>query len=230
VRESHYLDCSNGLPGHEEDRRQAGATSHKQVRETRRKAEQKFRSVEFVPHATDPRVLETLIEWKSRQHQEKGSVDNWNWEWMRSLMHRIHAHQSDGFAGMLSALYFDGELAAVHMGMRSRTAWHWWIPSFDEKFAEFRPGLVMLYRMIEEGPRFGVRRIDLGYGTEEYKRRLRSGSVSVAQGRVDLPSLGVALKKMRDGLERWVRKSPLLPIARYPGRLFRRLELWSRFR
>jgi CelD/BcsL family acetyltransferase involved in cellulose biosynthesis len=230
VRDSHYLECATGLQGYEERRRLAGASSHKQVRATRRKAEERFRSVEFLPHVTDLRVLEALLEWKSRQHRENGTVDNWSFDWMRALLHGIHAHQGEDFAGALSALYFDGELAAVHMGMRSRTVWHWWISRYEEKFGEFRPGLLLLYRMIEHAPQLGIKRIDLGYGDEEYKRRLRSGSIPVAHGRVELPSLGVSLRRWRAGLESWVRRSPLLPIARYPGRLIRRLELWNRFR
>jgi CelD/BcsL family acetyltransferase involved in cellulose biosynthesis len=227
---SHFLDTSRGTPGYEEERRRAGSDQPRRLRSYRKKAHEKFRAVEFVPHVADVRVLDTLLEWKSKQYQESGTVDNFSFEWMREFVHRIHAHQSPGFSGVLSALYFDGELACVHMGMRSRTAWHWWFPRHTDTFADLRPGLLLLYLMIEHAPQFGVRRIDLGYGDEEYKLRLRSGEIPVAQGRVEVPSMGVSFRRWRESLESWVRRSPLYPVVRYPGRLIKGLEKWNRHR
>lgn len=230
TRGSHFLDTSKGVQGYDESRRQAGSDQPRRLRSFRRKAQEKFRNVEFVPHVADTRVLDTLLEWKSKQYLESGTVDNWSFEWMRRLMYRIHAHQGEDFSGALSALYFDGELAAVHMGMRSRSAWHWWILRHSDQFADLRPGLLLLYLAIEHAPRYGVKRIDLGYGDEEYKLRLRSGEIPVAQGRVEIPSLAVSLRRWRERAESWVRRTPLLPILRYPGRLIKGLEQWNRSR
>lgn len=228
--ESHTMDASRGLEGYEEALRKLSSSQVQRLRSWRRKAEKEFKNVEFVPHVTDPRVLETLLEWKSRQYRESGSVDNWSFGWMRDLVQRIHAHQGEDFAGMLSALYFDGELAAVHMGMRSRTAWHWWFPRFDERFEDFRPGLLLLSRIVEHAPRLGVKRIDLGYGDEVYKLRFRTGAIPMAEGRVEMASIPAAVRRWREGLESWVRRSPLLSMAKTPGRLFKRLETWNRYR
>jgi CelD/BcsL family acetyltransferase involved in cellulose biosynthesis len=227
---SHYLDTSGGAPGYEEARRRAGSDQPRRLRSYRKKANEKFKKVEFVPHVTDTRVLDTLLEWKSKQYRESGTVDNWSFDWMRDFVRRIHAHQGEEFSGTLSALYFDGELAVVHMGMRSRTAWHWWFPRHSEQFADMRPGLLLLHHMIEHSPQFGVKRIDLGYGDEEYKMRLRSGEIPVAQGRVEMPSLSRSLRRWREGVESWVRKSPLYPVVRFPGRVLKRIETWNRYR
>ncbi|HKS15673.1 MAG TPA: GNAT family N-acetyltransferase [Planctomycetota bacterium] len=227
---SHFVDTSKGLPGFEEEKRRAGSQQPRMLRSYRRRVLERFKKVEFVPHVTDTRVLDTLLEWKSRQYQESGSLDNWSIGWMRDLMRKIHAHQGEEFSGALSALFLDGELAVAHMGMRSRTAWHWWIPRHDEKFNDTHPGLLLLSMMIEEAPRFGVTRLDLGYGDEKYKLNLRSGEIPVARGRIELPSLAVSLRRWREGLETWVRGSRLLPVMRFPGRIFKRLEAWNRSR
>ena len=228
--ESHFIDTKNGLEGYEAALRASGSSQLQRWRSWRRKAEKDFKKIEFVPHVTDPRVLDTLLEWKSRQYRETGTIDNWSIGWMRALMHRIHARQGEEFSGMLSALYFDGELAAAHMGMRSRTVWHWWFPRFEEKFEDWRPGLLLLNRLIEHAPRLGVKRIDLGYGDETYKFRHRSGAIPLAQGRVEMPSIAASFRRWREGLESWVRRTPLLSVARMPGRLFKRLETWNRYR
>ena len=228
--ESHYIDTRGGLQGYEEKLRQLSSSQAQRLRSWRRKAEKEFKKVEFVPHVTDLRVLDTLLEWKSRQYRETGTVDNWSFGWMRDLVHRIHAQQGDEFAGRLSALYFDGELAAVHMGMRSRDAWHWWFPRFDDRFEDFRPGLLLLSKLVEHAPQVGVKRIDLGYGDEVYKLRFRTGALPMAEGRVEMASVPIAVRRWREDLESWVRRSPLLSLARIPGRILKRLETWNRFR
>ena len=228
--ESHFIDARRGLEGYEEALRRLSSSQAQRLRSWRRKAEKEFKKIEFVPHVTDLRVLETLLEWKSRQYRETGTVDNWSIGWMRDLVLRIHAQQGDEFAGQLSALYFDGELAAVHMGMRSRDAWHWWFPRFDDRFEDFRPGLLLLSRIVEHAPQLGVKRIDLGYGDEVYKLRFRTGAIPMAEGRVEMASIPMAVRRWREGLESWVRRSPLLSLARAPGRLFKRLETWNRYR
>jgi CelD/BcsL family acetyltransferase involved in cellulose biosynthesis len=89
------------------------------------------------------------------------------------------------FAGMLSALYAGGELVAAHMGMRSRTCWHYWYPAFDPRLARYQPGLVLLLEMARHAADLGVTRIDLGAGDEHYKVRLANASDLVARGRVE---------------------------------------------
>ena len=228
--DSHFIDTTGGLEGYEEALRRLSSSQAQRLRSWRRKAEKEFKKIEFVPHVTDTRVLETLLEWKSRQYRETGTVDNWSYGWMRDLVLRIHAQQGDDFAGQLSALYFDGELAAVHMGMRSRDAWHWWFPRFDDRFEDFRPGMLLMSKIVEHAPRLGVKRIDLGYGDEVYKLRFRTGAIRMVEGRAEVASISGAVRRWREGLETWVRGSSLLPLARLPGRLFKRLETWNRYR
>jgi CelD/BcsL family acetyltransferase involved in cellulose biosynthesis len=228
--DSHYLDTSGGLKGYEASIHRPGSQQRQKLRSYLRKATEKFGKVELVPHVADPKVLDMLLDWKSAQYRESQTVDNFSYDWMRQLMHRIHAHQGEDFAGMLSALYFGDEIAAVHMGMRSRTVWHWWIMRHEEKFNEFRPGMLQMYLTTDQAPRYGVKRLDLGYGDEGYKPRFRSGAFPVAAGRVEMPSLAVSMRRWREGLETWVRKSRLYPVIKYPGRLIKRVEKWSRFR
>lgn len=229
VLESHYLDTSKGLEGYEAGLRNAKSFQPKRLQAARRKAEGQFK-VEFVPAAEEPRLLDTLLEWKSRQYREAGTIDNFSYGWIRGFIGRLHATRTEGFAGMLSVLLFDGAPAALHFGMRSRDAWHWWFPRHAEAFAKFSPGSLLLQYAVEHAPRLGVKRIDLGYGDEEFKLRLRSGALPVASGRVELPSVAGALRRWRVGLEAWVRRTPLLPLVRYPGRLLKRFELWGRTR
>lgn len=230
VEEAHYLDLSRGFEGYEAALRDAGSSQPKRLGTARRRLERDFQKVEFIPHVEDPAVLDSLIEWKSRQYRESGLRDSFSFPWTISLLRRIHSLQTPGFAGMLSALRVDGEYAALHMGMRSRRVWHWWFPRHEEKFAKHSPGILLLYYCAMHAPQIGVTRIDLGPGGEEYKLRLRSGAMPLARGRVEMASVTMSALRCRESVERWVRNSPLESLARVPGRLVKRFEAWRRFR
>jgi len=124
VIESHYLDTSKGLEGYEAGLKNAKSSQPRKLNAARRKAEKSFRKVEFVAHLEDPRALDTLLDWKSRQYREAGTIDNFSFGWIRDFARRVHALRDDACSGMLSALFFDGVPAALHLGLRSRDAWH----------------------------------------------------------------------------------------------------------
>jgi CelD/BcsL family acetyltransferase involved in cellulose biosynthesis len=89
---------------------------------------------------------------------------------------------------MLSLLYAGERLLASHFGIRGRTVWHYWFPTYDPLMARYSPGLILLLKMAEHAPSLGVCTIDLGKGMSLYKERLMNTSVSLAHGSVELPS------------------------------------------
>ncbi len=232
VGDSHYLDVRGGFDGYAAGLRQAGSGQPKRITQMKRRMEREFQRVEFVPHVEDLSVLDTLIRWKSQQYLETGLPDVFEHRWAAELLRRIHGMQGERFAGMLSALLLDGELAAVHLGMRSRTVWHWWFPRHDQKFSQYSPGIQLLAAAADHAPRIGVRRIDLGLDDEgtTYKVRLRSGGIPVARGRIEVASPATTALRWREATEAWVRRSPLIAFARLPGRVIRRFERWYQLR
>jgi CelD/BcsL family acetyltransferase involved in cellulose biosynthesis len=228
--ESHYLDLTGGFDQYLQRLRAAGSSQPKKLPAFQRRAERECGPVEFVAHLDDKALFEQLIEWKSRQYRDSGLRDNFSYSWTVELLDRIRRTQTPSFAGMFSILKFHGKVAAMHLGMRSRTVWHWWFPRHDPEFDKFSPGILLLKMAGELAPSIGVTRIELGEGEEEFKMRLRSGAVSIARGRVEVPSVTMALVKMREASEAWVKSSPLAAVARGPGRLIKRLERWNRFR
>ena len=227
---SHFMDLSEGFDSYAARLREARSHVLKDVRAKCRKLQQ-LGEVRFVPHTGDTRVLRALLAWKSSQYQRSGLVNVFSFDWTVALLERIHATQHEHFGGMLSALYVNDELVAAHMGMRSRCVWNWWFPRHDERFAKMSPGILLRVYAAETAEGLGIRRIDLGLGDEStYKPRLATGSIPLADGRVELRSLVTAARRLRRDAEAWVRRSPLLPIARVPGRLPTRMERRRRFR
>jgi CelD/BcsL family acetyltransferase involved in cellulose biosynthesis len=174
-----------------------------------RRLELEIGPVHFVSHSTDRDALQQILSWKSRQYRKTGWRDLFALKWGRVLIERIHAAQSGGFAGMLSLLYAGDKLLAGHLGMRSRTVWHYWFPAYDPQFAKYSPGLLLLLKMAEHAPKIGLRTIDLGTGMTLYKRRLMNASVSVAEGSVERPSWLSLVRGMRRKAKRLVQSNLL---------------------
>lgn len=230
VTESHFVDLTEGFDGYAEALRRAGSHVLKDVRAKLRRLTRDFGPVRFEPHCDDPHMLELLFRWKSDQYRRSGLVDVFAFEWTRALLRRIHAMQTPRFAGILSVLHVGDEIAALHMGMRSQCVWNWWFPRHDERFAKGSPGIVLRVSAAEAAPALGVTRIDLGMGGQDtYKPRLRTGSIPLAEGRVEVPSFATAMRKLRRDTEMWIRRSPLMPLARIPGRLLKQAERRRRF-
>jgi CelD/BcsL family acetyltransferase involved in cellulose biosynthesis len=188
TRPSPYLDFSRGFDAYVRERRESGTHQFIQIESSRRKLEAERGEIRFVAHEADDLVLAQLRDWKDRRFREKGipkEISPWQW----SLFQALSRTESESFAGMLSALYAGGELVAVHLGMRSRTRWHYWYPAFNPRSERFRPGLILLREMARHAHDLGLTRIDLSSGDEPYKARIASGHELVARGQVALSSL-----------------------------------------
>ena len=228
--DSHYLDVRGGLEGYLGRLKEAGSSQPSKLRQSKRQLERDFRDVEFVADLDDASALELLLHWKSDQYRLAGIHDNFSYPWAVRLMHRIRSLRNEYFSGMLSILKAGGKVAALHFGIRSLSVWHWWFPRHNEEFAKYKPGLLLMLYAAEHAPKIGVTRIELGYGDETFKLRMRNGGTPLARGRVERASPAIALRRWREGLERWVRASSFYGIARVPGRVITRLEQWNRFR
>lgn len=184
------MDLSGGYAAYAGARRAAGSRLIPDAARLRRRLERERGPVRCEVDATDPAVLERLMALKSAQYLRTGSYDRFAIPWIADLLRNLLRQRGEGLAGQLSALWVDGELAAAHMGIRSREVLHWWFPVYDRRFERYSPGILLLLAVAERAPDLGIRRIDLGRDrTPEpglYKRSLASGSFQVAQGRAQL--------------------------------------------
>jgi CelD/BcsL family acetyltransferase involved in cellulose biosynthesis len=231
AEDSHYIDLSAGFEGYSAYLLSTGSHLMKDVNYKRRKLARDLGPLRFVAQEADRAPLDALLRWKSEQYQRSNLVDVFSFPWTAELLERLHAHRTPEFAGMLSTLHAGDRLIAVHFGMRSETVWNWWFPRHDEEFARYSPGILLRIYAAEAAPALGIRRIDLGQGDEStYKPRLRSGGISLAAGRIERKGLATAVRRLRRDAEAWVRGSPLLPLARVPGRLLTQVERWRKYR
>ncbi len=227
---SPMIDLPDGFEGYANTLRAAGSKQMQRLGQKQRGFERDEGPLRFEMQMQDTGVLGQLLEWKSRQYLDSGLVDAFDFPWTRALLENILAVQSENFGGLLSALYAGDRLAAIHMGMRSRTIWHYWIAAYTHDFARYSPALLLLVEMARTAASLGLTAIDMGKGPEEYKTWFATSAVLITEGSVELPSLARALRTARQGTEYLVRHSPLFPILRAPGRMLKRFEANRRFR
>lgn len=210
---SPLIDLSMGFEAYCAQRRESGSEQIKKLRNLERKMEREAGPLRFEAHVEDDRVLEALIHLKQTQYGEKGYKDVLAESWIARLIRLLHQTQGEEFAGVLSALYAGEKLAAVHMGLRSRTVWHYWFPTYDPAFGKYSAGLILLLRMAQAASEMGIRVIDLGKGESDYKQRFMNGSILLAAGQVARPSVAVSMRNGLKHARRWIRPTLVGPAA-----------------
>jgi CelD/BcsL family acetyltransferase involved in cellulose biosynthesis len=170
--------------------------------------------IRYVALERNPGIFDQAIAWKSAQYLKSGLPDLFRAPWTRALLQSIRDTQTEGFSGILSALYAGDRLIACHFGMRSQGVWHYWFPSYDPAFSKYSPGLLLILRMAESAPRLGLNMIDLGAGASPLKDRLATGCVILSAGSIELPSWLAARRTVERRLAAWMRNSPLEGPAR----------------
>ncbi|MEU8037049.1 GNAT family N-acetyltransferase [Streptosporangium sp. NPDC049078] len=156
----------------------------------------------------DPESFRLLRRWKSAQYQRMGRADRFGKAWVVELVERLHAVDTDDFAGPLSMLYADGRPVAGHFGLRTGTTMIGWFPAYDPEYARYSPGLIQHLRMVESAAKLGITSLDLGISNgSEYKDALCSRTVPVTEGIVRRRSMGAAAH--------WLRTEPVRRVRRF---------------
>lgn len=228
--ESPYLDLSNGFDAYLSEMNKSKSNHIKNALRKSRKAEREIGPVRLEFNTFDDSVFETLKELKSQQYQQSKLVDIFRIPWIVELLERIRVHQSDDFSGVLSALYIDDQLAAAHFGMRTGNILHYWFPVYDRKFLKLSPGLMLLVELARVAEKVGIQRIDLGKGSEQFKRSFMSGAIQVAEGSVECRPVSRAIRHNWRRTCEWMKTSPLRNQVEFPLRMTRPVRQWLTFR
>jgi CelD/BcsL family acetyltransferase involved in cellulose biosynthesis len=138
----------------------------------------------FEPEARDHGLLDRLVEWKRLQYQRTGVPDVLADPDTVTLLHDLLDSDGSGVSAPLSVLYAGDHPVALHLGLRSDDELAWWLPTYDPTYATYSPGVTFTLHLAEWAAGVGVRRIDLGKGTEAYKDRLRNGARVIADGQL----------------------------------------------
>jgi CelD/BcsL family acetyltransferase involved in cellulose biosynthesis len=213
-RDSMQIDLEEGFETYLADVETTHGHSMRHLRRKTRKLEREHGELSFVHHDGDPAALETLFDWKADQYTKTGTVNILEQRWVREVLGRVHATQSDDFQGLLSFILAEGRPVAAHLGMRSAGVLHYWFPAYDPEFAPYSPGLILLLKLAEASWAAGVDTIDLGTGDYEFKRMLMNRIVVVAEGAVETRSAIAQAVRVRRTAKTLIRRTGVAPSLR----------------
>jgi CelD/BcsL family acetyltransferase involved in cellulose biosynthesis len=185
------MDLSDGFDAYFDEERL------KRFRYKERKLGRDVGELRYVFSSADPADLRRLMTLKSAQYNRTGRKDRFSRPWIVDLVRHFH---ETGF-GVLSVLYAGDEVISTHFGLRNDNVMAGWFTAYDTRFAKYSPGLMGHLRLAEECPRQGITRIDMGRGGKQFKERLKSGEIPIAEGRVARATAGAGLH--------WLRAVPL---------------------
>jgi CelD/BcsL family acetyltransferase involved in cellulose biosynthesis len=200
------LNLSDGYDAYTQEKKQTGSRLVERIARQVRRLERNVGTVRFETHLADHGTLDRLLAWWAAKWRPGGRLRSWS----SAVLHNVLDAQTDSFGGVLAVLYAGNELVALDFGMRSRSVWHSWFPAYNQQFARYSPGLVLLMRIAATAPSLGIKILDLGPGESAYKKRLANHAVSIAQGTMELPSLRAEARHFRRKLEGQIRQRPLL--------------------
>lgn len=153
-----------------ENQRQRFPKYAKNMRRAERLIEKEFGSMSFTADDRSADALIWLLERKSAQYRATGLHDVLAPDWVQTLMRNLQNCQTKRFGGRLSTLRFGETLVAAEMDLVSDKVVHGWITVFDNEFARYSPGHLLIREIICDMPRTGHVIADMGAGDSAYKK------------------------------------------------------------
>lgn len=224
---SWVIDLSEGYENFVQSRTALEPKAFRNLRARQRKLDET--EAVFRIEDTRPEVFQTALDWKSAQYRRTGHFDVFSVTWPRRMLEALLRSRGET-RGLVSSLEIGGRLAAVHVGMRSESALHYWFPVYDPEFSKFGPGLALLLKLAEGLSREGVSEIHLGPGEYEFKAQLSSWQFPLRQGFAGAPSVVAAARGLAARVEQAGAALPFGPAADLPGKVFRRIDRMAGFR
>jgi CelD/BcsL family acetyltransferase involved in cellulose biosynthesis len=156
-----------------EERRALHPKRMKNFRRLARKFETDLGDLQLRWGAPDPERLSELMSWKSLQFRDSGLIDLTKATNSKRVLDQIAANpstESSELGGFVVELLSNDKLVAAHFGVRLGKYFHPWLAAYDPKYAIYAPGILLLYRIIEQLDDIGLDTYDLADGSDHYKK------------------------------------------------------------
>lgn len=214
-------DISGGVEAWRGDRDSSYRRHLKSHRRRIRKAEDEIGPRRFVFMSRDRDIFDQLIDWKQAKFAETGKYDVLSAGWTLDLLERLWGTENVAEGDLrcdMQALYFGDRLAAVDLGLSDGVTFHSWIVAYDGALQSYAPGIQLLEGLFDASAELGYQRIDLGAGTDGYKRHYASEEMVVGSGFIAVSGPAATLSQLYGATERWGQKA----LKDAPGKLRRR--------
>lgn len=137
---------------------------------------------EFDVQQDRAQALELLIRQKRAQYQASGVTDSLEEEWKRHTLARLLDYRFESCRGVLSTLYAGDAWIASHFGIMGNGILHMWFPVYNQEYAKYSPGRLLLHAIIEASREAGFATIDRGEGDTPIKREIANEEYQLYRG------------------------------------------------
>lgn len=220
---SPIIDISGGFNNYLKEKKELGSKNVAKLQRQARKFEREIGLLRLAIYSNSAKAFSQVIEWKRAQCRRTGGADFLDWGWTTDMLEQIWHKRKEMFAGMLSVLYCEDNIVAAHFGMRSKSVFHWWFPTYNMHYSKYSPGGILLLKLVEALTGEGINYIDLGKGDDFYKPRFATGGIQLAEGCIWLPSTSGFFQKARYETKLFLRDSPLLKPLKIPLKTIRNI-------
>lgn len=185
--------CRMEIPSTAETWRDARDGSYrrhlKSTRRRIRKAQEDIGQRRVVTQSRDMDAYQTLMGWKRDKFDETGKFDVLANAGTAGILRDLWDRDPTApLRADMHVLYFGDTIAACDLGLTDGHVFHSWIVGYDHVLLPYAPGIQLLEAMIDAAPELGYHVIDLGPGTEGYKRQYATHSRRINSGVVTLPT------------------------------------------
>ena len=127
-------------------------------------------------------ALDLLIRQKRAQYHASGAPDALKENWKRATLARLLDYRFDNCQGVLSTLYAGDAWIASHFGIMGNGILHMWFPVYNQEYAKYSPGRLLLHAIIDSCRSAGFDTIDRGEGDTPIKREIANQEYQLYRG------------------------------------------------
>ena len=161
----------------------------KSTRRRIRKSEEDIGERRIVTQSRDIDAYAALMGWKHDKFVETGKFDVLDNPATSGLLRALWERGPTApLRADLHVLYFGDRIAAADLGLTDGHVFHSWIVGYDNDLYSYAPGIQLLEGVIDAADAIGYGVIDLGRGTDGYKRHYATHPRHVSDGVITLPS------------------------------------------
>jgi len=183
-----------------------------------RKASEDIGEPRCIWRSKDQAVFDQLITWKTKKLTETGKYNVLSADWTMELLRTLWQNQNEELSCDMHALYFGNRLAAIDLGLSDGDTFHSWMIAYDGDLHSYAPGIQLLESLIDACAELGYKRIDLGVGTDGYKRHYATETIKAGTGFIAVQGSAAAFSKLYSKAENFGKKA----LSDAPGKLRRR--------
>lgn len=227
---SRSIDLSGGLDDYLAQRRKASKNEFFQTVRKTRKIEREIGSLRLEMESRDLSLLEQLIAWKSPQYRRTHTPNIFEYRWVIDVLRRLLECRRPEFGVYFSALYVKDDLLGINLGLRCGAVYHSWMTTYNLAYATYAPGRSLLLEIVKASPERGIRLLDMGRGTEQFKNSFGNASTMLMEGIVEqYPVTRWFHRRWLQAREK-VRRSRYQDAIRVPWSWVRPVRDWLKYR